>query len=102
MKKIHAINVIIKLIIPWINFKSEYLNNDTSKSPIKELIWDITDKPEKEQIKLTIDSLSANGNLDKLISLQPLVNSILPRKVPYKDEDGKLKISSIFLKVMLK
>ena len=40
------------------------------------------DKPEKEQIKLIIANLNGIVKGSVVISLQPLVNSILPKKIP--------------------
>ena len=49
---------------------------------MKELIWAITDNPEKEQIKLIIANLKGSVNGNVVISLQPLVNSTLPKNNP--------------------
>ena len=48
-----------------------------------------------------MESFKINGSVDELISLHPLVNSILPSKVPYKEEEGMFRNSSRFLKTML-
>ena len=47
-----------------------------------ELIWAITDNPEKEQIKLIIDNLKGIVKGNVVISLQPFVNSTLPKNIP--------------------
>ena len=49
---------------------------------MKELIWAITDNPENEQIKLIIESLKGSVNGRVVMSLQPLVNSTLPKNNP--------------------
>ena len=72
----------LKLITPWINFIKLYLIIDTLYLEIKELICAITDKPEKEQIKLIIANLNGSVKGKVVISLQPLVNSTLPKKSP--------------------
>ena len=69
-------------MIPWMNFKNVYLYRDTSRLPIKELICPTTESPENEQIKLIIESFNIKGRDDELISLQPLVNSMLPKNEP--------------------
>lgn len=82
VNRLLVINVIKKLIIPWMNFKMIYLAKDISNLDTNELIWAITDNPEKEQIKLIIDNFNGRLKGKVVISLQPLVNSMLPKKNP--------------------
>ena len=82
VNKLLTKKVIKKLIIPWINFNKLYLAKDTSYFDTNELIWAITDNPEKEQIKLIIANFNGSVKGNVVISLQPLVNSTLPKKNP--------------------
>lgn len=72
----------LKLITPWINFIKLYFAIEISYLQTNELICAITDNPEKEQIKLIMANLNGSVKGKVVISLQPLVNSTLPKKRP--------------------
>ena len=59
-KKLILLNkkVIIKLITPCTNFNKEYLNTDILCLLVKDVVWAIIDKPEKEHKKLIKLNLS--------------------------------------------
>lgn len=82
LKILLIINVIIKLIIPCMNFQNVYLAIETLYSDINELICAITERPEKEQMKLIIPNLKGNERGSVVINLQPFVNSTLPTNNP--------------------
>ena len=88
------IKVIVKLIIPWINFIKEYFLSEMLNLPVKDEIWPIIDKPENEQIKLIALSLNIIDEEIEVKILQPFVYSMEPRKIPYnelEDNQGEFK-----------
>ena len=96
--KFDKVKLNIKLKTPCINFKVIYLTIDILFLLIKEEVCAITDIPEKEAKKLITANLKCIVRLLEAIILQPLVNSILPKNVPYNTFLGMLKKLSILLK----
>ena len=84
-----------KLNIPCINFNNIYLTIDILFLLIKDEVCAIADNPAKEAKKLIIANLRCIVRLLEAIMLQPLVNSMLPKNVPYKTFLGILKNFSI-------
>ncbi|CDG01587.1 Hypothetical protein CCH01_008740 [Clostridium chauvoei JF4335] len=93
--------VIKKLSTPWINFQKIYFFIGGLYLLTTELTCAITDKLEKEQIKLIILSFKLIDKVDVEINLHPFVNSMLPKKSPYKESVGNLSKSSKLCKTML-
>lgn len=71
--------VMMKLKNPCISFQKVYLSIDILSLLINELTCAIIESPEKEHIKLIILSFKFIERVELAISLQPLVNSILPK-----------------------
>ena len=92
------IKVIVKLIIPWINFIKEYFLSEMLNLPVKDEIWPIIDKPENEQIKLIALSLNIIDEEIEVKILQPFVYSMEPRKIPYNELGDRDNTFSILLK----
>ena len=94
------IKVIVKLIIPWINFIKEYFLSEMLNLPVKDEIWPIIDKPENEQIKLIALSLNIIDEEIEVKILQPFVYSMEPRKIPYNELGDNDNTFSILLKII--
>ena len=97
---LEKIKVIMKLIIPWINFIKEYFLSETLNLPVKEEIWPIIDKPENEQIKLIALSLKMIDEEIEVKILQPFVYSMDPRKIPYNELGDNDNSFSTLLKMI--
>ena len=100
---LEKIKVIMKLIIPWINFIKEYFLSETLNLPVKEEIWPIIDKPENEQIKLIALSLKMIDEEIEVKILQPFVYSMDPRKIPYNElGDNDNNFSTLLKMIFIK
>lgn len=71
--------VIMKLITPCISFQKVYLPIDILSLLMNELTCAIIESPEKEHIKLIMLSFKVIESVELARSLQPFVNSILPK-----------------------
>ena len=73
--------------MPWPNLVSRYIGRDTGVLAHSPAAWLFIEKPLQPIKKLIAISLLENGGIESLISLQPIVTSIIPAQIPYMKLD---------------